>query len=187
LDGNVEIIFSTNSCVSRFVFGFIIVLISGIVLLGGRVALYILADKRWSTDAPPGTSDPLKMDRIAIYSIIGLVVAFLVVFSLSMALSKTNTSLVASGNRIEVRGCVKGRPFVSNFDRDVMSATHRIVRNKRSTYHDLVLRQKGQRTVEISLGNQATDSKLVLIAPEAMKLYAQWLRDAGKSVPLALQ
>jgi hypothetical protein len=127
------------------------------------------------------------MERIAIYSIVGLGAVGLVAIALALALAQTNTSLVASGDRIEVRGCVRGRPFLSAFDRDAMSAIYRMHRRKRTVYHTLVLKQRGQRTVEIGLGHPERDDSLILIAPEAMKLYAQKLGELGKTVPPTLQ
>lgn len=179
MDGNVEIIFSTDGCVPRTASALIISLVVLTVVAAARFFLPILTGNWRSTDSHPD-NDPPTMDRIAIYSIVALAALFLVAFAFAIALVPTNTSLLASGNRIEVRGCAKGRPFQSNFDRDFMSATHRIVYVSRSNYHELVLRQKGQRTVTIRLGDYERDSKLALIAPEAMKVYAQSLKDKAK-------
>lgn len=186
LSSNVEIVFSTEGCFDRTVSDFIGLFIGLIVVsVVGYVLRMRLRD--WGTEK--SERGYVKLDRAAIYSLFTLVVIGIGALSLGNALRQTNTSLLAVGDRIEVRGCIRARQFRSSFDRDVMSATYKFVlgKSRRSNAHELVLRQKDQRTVKIKLGDPERDGKLVSIAPDAMKQYAQKLRDTGMTVPVALQ
>ncbi|PLP58224.1 hypothetical protein CYK37_15010 [Mesorhizobium loti] len=124
----------------------------------------------------------VKMDKAAALALNGLAGLFILVFAASIALTQTNKSLVVDGQRIEVNGCASARPFLSVFDKSQMTAAHRIERGRHAIYHVLILKQKGQRTVDIRLGDNATDEKLTPVFPKAMQDYAEALRREGRPV-----
>ncbi|MGE3366005.1 MAG: hypothetical protein AB7I34_21465 [Rhizobiaceae bacterium] len=184
----VEIVFATSGCGARSAWAFVI---SGCLLLLAGWLIISRASSPQSQQAPEPEIEvsafPRQIDRLAFYSIVALAALATAVPAFAVAMGKSNSSLVASGEKIEVKGCVLARPFTSNFDRQEMEAKYRVVRGKGKALHKLILSQEGLRTVEIGLGKIEVDSRLVQIVPEVMNLYARQLENDGEHVPAYLQ
>ncbi|MEO5326234.1 hypothetical protein PV773_23235 [Mesorhizobium sp. CC13] len=179
MSNSVEIVFSTYGCGIRSIGTFILMalLLTFIVIIAFRRSPPIDPEEKIAPTFPQG------VDRLATYSILALVTLAIAAPAFAMALGQSNTSLVANGSQIEVQGCVLARPFRAVFDRAEMSATLRYQRRKNSrVIASLILRQQGQRTVRVGLGEGLVDQKLAEVVPEAMRSYAQQLREDGETV-----
>lgn len=178
MDGVIEIIFSTDECGARTVWAFVgmFVLLTAI----GSLVLVLPVHSIWNAPAPEPQAE--QLDRPIVCCLIGLAVALLCVFAAAFAAGISNTSLIAHPDRIEVRGCRYVRPFLTVFDRSEMTTTYRMKRHKNTVSHMLRLRQEGQRTIYLNLGDGDTDQQFAQIFPQAMKDYADELTREGRNV-----
>lgn len=179
MDGAVEIIFSTGSCIARSSTGFVAMVI-GLTAVHGIV--YMLLPFRHATTDTQAQSGKVKLDKAAVLTLFGLAALYIVVFALAIVLSPSVSSLVANAERIVVNGCASARRFQSAFDRNRMTVTYRKEHGRHSTFYRLILKQKGQRTVDIQLGDDENDEKLARIFPKAMKDYADEMTREGRRV-----
>lgn len=167
LEPAIEIVFATDGCAHRSLWGFVAL----VAILSVAMTFVVLWQNRTQNALPGAGPFPARLDRLAVYSFVGLIACLVIAMAFFGAMAQNLSKLVASGDTIEVTGCRLARSFRSVFDRSQMSTTYLTVHEKGGTHRYLVLKQDGQRKVTLPLGDHATDRKLSVLAPEAMKLY----------------
>jgi len=125
------------------------------------------------------------MDPASKAILVGLGIVTLLSLSIIPALSRSMTSLVATETTIVETGCRLRAGYVETYDRRKLKIVYRYSRGE-NEYDELYFIQKGKRRLHLRIDGSSHVSNFIVIAPEAMREYADQLRSEGKVLPHGL-